>query len=289
MKIAIFGNIYKETILSHIQTICNFFSDKNTILLFEEKLYNYISCSGIMLPHVEIIRNRDFTADIALSIGGDGTFLNTASRIGDKGIPILGVNIGRLGFLVDVSDDNLIKALQTIIDGEYKIEERTLLHVETSDGTVLENPYALNEVAILKQDISSMIAINTIVNGEAVHTYEADGLLIATPTGSTAYSLSVGGPIITPQAQNFILSPVASHSLNVRPLIIPDNWVIELDVFSRTYSYMIAIDGRSQTMDDKTKLRIKKAGYTIKLIKQHEHTFFDTLKNKLMWGVDVRN
>lgn len=288
MKIAVFGNTNKETILSHIQVICEFFYNKNVTLLFEENLYNYVLNSEICLSHIEVISNQNFIADVALSVGGDGTLLNTASKIGDKNIPILGINIGRLGFLVDISDDNLLEALQDVIDGNYKIEERTLLHVKTSDGTVLENPYALNEVAVLKQDISSMIAINTIVNEEAVHTYEGDGLLVSTPTGSTAYSLSTGGPIVAPQAKSFILSPVASHSLNVRPLIIPDNWVIELDVFSRTHSYMLAVDGYSKTLCDKTKLRIKKADYTIRLIKQHDHTFFDTLKNKLMWGVDKR-
>ena len=142
---------------------------------------------------------------------------------------------------------------------------------------------------MLKQDSSSLLTVHTRINGENVHSYQADGLLVSTPTGSTAYSLSVGGPIVVPSSQNFILSPIASHSLSVRPLIIPDNWAVELDVNSRSHCYLIAIDGRSQVLEEKTKLKITKADYSIKVIKQLNHTFFDTLKNKLMWGVDKRN
>lgn len=290
MKIAIFGNTYRDVIVSHIQMIISYLKSKNVIFLFDEKLFDFlkkqIDFNG---TNTEIITGNDFMADLALSIGGDGTFLNTASQIGAKQIPILGINIGRLGFLADISDQEITKALDTFLDGEYMVEERTLLHVQTSDSSELEYPFALNEIAVLKQDGSSMISINTSVNGEVVHTYQADGLLISTPTGSTAYSLSVGGPIVIPQAQSFILSPVASHSLNVRPLIIPDTWDIELEIFSRNNSYLIAVDGRSKILDQKTKLRISKADYTIKVVKQKDYTFFDTLKNKLMWGVDKRN
>ena len=164
-----------------------------------------------------------------------------------------------------------------------------MLRVETSYGTTFDYPYALNEVSVLKQDSSSMLSITASVNGEMVHTYHADGLLVATPTGSTAYSMSVGGPLVVPEAENFILSPIASHSLNVRPLIVPDTWTFELEVHSRSQCYLVALDGRSKVLELTTKLKITKADYTIKIIKQLNHTFFDTLKNKLMWGVDKRN
>ncbi|NDV47470.1 NAD kinase [Paludibacter sp. 221] len=289
MRIAVFGNIYRETMLSQIKIIFDYFKNKQVTFLFEKVLYDFVSQSlETAALQIEVMRDDDFRADLALSIGGDGTFLNTASHIGAKQIPILGINIGRLGFLADVTDDRIIKALKAFEDGNYAIEERTLLHIQTSDNTALEYPFALNEIAILKQDSSSMISINTSVNGEVVHTYQADGLLVSTPTGSTAYSLSVGGPIVAPQAQNFILSPVASHSLNVRPLIIPDSWTIELEIFSRSNSYLIAVDGRSKVLDQKTRLRITKADYTIRVVKQKDYNFFDTLKNKLMWGVDKR-
>ncbi|HEY6913694.1 MAG TPA: NAD kinase [Paludibacter sp.] len=290
MKIAVFGNIYRTVILSHIELLFNYFKDKDVTLLLDSVLYEFAHdndkcCSG----RTEIITDNDFEADLALSIGGDGTFLNTAARIGRKNIPILGINTGRLGFLADVASEDILVALDAILDNKYIIQERSLLHVETSDGTTFDYPYALNEISVLNQDSSSMISITASVNGEMVHTYHADGLLVSTPTGSTAYSMSVGGPLVVPEAENFILTPIASHSLNVRPLIVPDTWTFELEVHSRSQCYLVALDGRSKVLELTTKLRITKADYTIKIIKQINHTFFDTLKNKLLWGVDKRN
>jgi len=290
MRIAIFGNIFRPVILSHIHVLFEYFKEKEVTLLLDKVLYEFVcNHAKLNLDHTQVIHDDNFEAELALSIGGDGTFLHTAARIGRKQIPILGINTGRLGFLADVSNENLIPALDAILANQFTIEERSLLYVETSDGSVFEYPYALNEVSVLKQDSSSMMSINASVNGEMVHTYQADGLIVSTPTGSTAYSMSVGGPLVVPQAMNFILSPVASHSLNVRPLIIPDSWVIELEVHSRSQNYLVAVDGRSMILNHKTKLRISKADYSVKIIKQLNHTFFDTLKNKLMWGVDKRN
>lgn len=290
MRIAVFGNIYRSVLLSHIQVLFEYFKDKEVVLLLDKELYEFVSEQGkCCMEHTEIIRDDSFEADMALSIGGDGTFLNTAARIGRKQIPILGINTGRLGFLADVSNEELLTALDAILEKKYSIQERTLLYVETSDGIAFDYPYALNEVSVLKQDSSSMMSITASVNGDMVHTYHADGLIVATPTGSTAYSMSVGGPLVVPEAENFILSPIASHSLNVRPLIVPDAWSLELEVHSRSQCYLVALDGRSKVLDLGIKLRIKKADYKIKVIKQLNHTFFDTLKNKLMWGVDKRN
>lgn len=290
MRIAVFGNIYRSVLLSHVELLFEYFKAKDVTLLLDNELHVFVSEHGkCCMGGTEIIVNDDFEADLALSIGGDGTFLNTAARIGRKQIPILGINTGRLGFLADVSTDEIVPALDAILDKKYSIQERTLLRVETSDGTTFDYPYALNEVSVLKQDSSSMLSITASVNGEMVHTYHADGLLVATPTGSTAYSMSVGGPLVVPEAENFILSPIASHSLNVRPLIVPDTWTFELEVHSRSQCYLVALDGRSKVLELTTKLKITKADYTIKIIKQLNHTFFDTLKNKLMWGVDKRN
>lgn len=290
MKIAIFGNIYRDIILTHIEMLFEHFKASDITFLLDFELCQYIKNNGkCCTEHTSIIDDDNFEADIVLSIGGDGTFLNTAAKVGRKQIPIIGINIGRLGFLADIPGENLIPAMEAILEKRYEIEERSLLYVETSDGITFDYPYALNEVAVLKQDSSSLLTVHTRINGENVHSYQADGLLVSTPTGSTAYSLSVGGPIVVPSSQNFILSPIASHSLSVRPLIIPDNWAVELDVNSRSNCYLIAIDGRSQVLEEKTKLKITKADYNIKVIKQLNHTFFDTLKNKLMWGVDKRN
>ncbi len=290
MRIAIFGNIFRPVILSHLQVLFEYFKEKEVTILLDKILYEFVcNHAKLNLGHTQVIQDDNFEAELALSIGGDGTFLHTAARIGRKQIPILGINTGRLGFLADVSNEDLIPALDAILASQFTVEERTLLYVEASDNTAFEYPYALNEVSILKQDSSSMMSINASVNGELVHTYQADGLIVSTPTGSTAYSMSVGGPLVVPQAQNIILSPVASHSLNVRPLIVPDTWVIELDVHSRSQNFLVALDGRSKILNYKTKLRISKADYTVKIVKQLNHTFFDTLKNKLMWGVDKRN
>lgn len=290
MRIAVFGNTFRTVILSHIQVLFEYSENKDITLLLEKELYEFVKEFGkFSLGNAELINDDNFHADIALSIGGDGTFLNTAARIGRKQIPILGVNNGRLGFLADIRSEELVFALEGILTSQFKVEDRTLLFIESSDGETFDYPYALNEVSVQKQDSSSMISINASVNGEMVHTYQADGLVISTPTGSTAYSMSVGGPLVVPQAQNFILSPVASHSLTVRPLIVPDSWIIDLEVHSRSRCYLVAIDGRSKVLEQSTKLKISKADFTVKVIKQINHTFFDNLKEKLMWGVDKRN
>ena len=290
IRIAVFGNKFRTVLLTHILGLLEYFSNKNVTLLLDNELFELVKeHNSDGYDFVEVIQNDDFLADIALSVGGDGTFLSTAARIGRKGIPILGINTGRLGFLADVSTDEIHTALNAIMSNQYSVEERSLLFAETSDGESFEYPYALNEVSVLKQDSSSMMSITASVNGQMVHTYHADGLIISTPTGSTAYSMSVGGPLLIPQTQNIILSPIASHSLNVRPLIIPDSWTIELEVHSRSACYLVALDGRSKVLEQATKLKITKADYNIKVIKQLNHTFFDTLKNKLMWGVDKRN
>jgi NAD+ kinase len=290
MRIAVFGNTYRTVILSHIKVMYEYFKNKDITLMLDKELFVFVSENGnCCMENTVIIENDDFVADLAFSIGGDGTFLNTAARIGRKQIPILGINTGRLGFLADVPSEDLLSALEAILSKRFFVEERTLIFVNTSDGTLFDYPYALNEISVQKQDSSSMISINASVNGEMVHTYQADGLIVSTPTGSTAYSMSVGGPLVAPQSQTFILSPVASHSLNVRPLIVPDSWTIDLEVNSRSQCYLVALDGRSKVLGQSTKLKITKADYTIKVIKQLNHTFFDTLKNKLMWGVDKRN
>ncbi|HOV83256.1 MAG TPA: NAD kinase [Paludibacteraceae bacterium] len=290
MKVAIFGNIYRPMILPCAKIVFDYFTQQKITMLCESQLYKFIKeTKEFDLQGVKVIDNDFFEADLAVSIGGDGTFLNTAARIGNKGIPILGINTGRLGFLADISSEEIIPAFEAILNSQYRIENRTTLLVTTSDETTFEYPYALNEVSVSKQDSSSMISINATVNGEFINTYQADGLIVATPTGSTAYSMSVGGPIVVPQAQDFILSPVASHSLNVRPIIIPDSWIIELEVHSRTHSFLASLDGRSKVLNQTTKLIISKAPFTIKVIKQIHHTYFNTLKNKLMWGMDKRN
>lgn len=289
MKIAIFSTTYKEEIDAPLRQTVNFLLGHGVDVLIERDFYSQIATKMKNFPTCKTINTDALKADLVISIGGDGTFLTTAACIGDKNIPILGINTGRLGFLADVAHEEIDTILQELLDGRYHVEERTVLELSTSDGSEKNYPFALNEVAILKQDLSSMISIRASVNNEILNTYQADGLIIATPTGSTAYSMSVGGPLLVPQAQNLIIAPVASHSLNVRPLIIPDSWYIDLEIDSRSKSFLISLDGRSQVMPQTTKLHIAKANYTIKVIKPLHHSFFKTLKNKLMWGADKRN
>ena len=289
MKIAIFSTTYKEEIDAPLRQTVNFLLSHGVDVLIERDFYSQIATKMKNFPICKTINTDTLNADLVISIGGDGTFLTTAACIGDKNIPILGINTGRLGFLADVAHEEVGNILQELLDGRYLVEERTVLELSTSDGSQKNYPFALNEVAILKQDLSSMISIRASVNNEFLNTYQADGLIIATPTGSTAYSMSVGGPLLVPQAQNLIIAPVASHSLNVRPLIIPDSWYIDLEIDSRSKSFLISLDGRSQVMPQTTKLHIAKANYTIKVIKPLHHSFFKTLKNKLMWGADKRN
>ncbi len=289
-RIALFGNLHRNDLREELQMLVNFVNGKNITVLVEDYMMHYLNENfpAASFDRVEIIEDDNFDADLALSVGGDGTFLNTALRVGSKDIPILGINSGRLGFLADVAKDEIIPALQEVLDEKYSIQKRNVIHVRTLDSIRLDSPYALNDVAISKQDSSSMIIVNAYANNELINRYQADGLIVATPTGSTAYSMSVGGPIIVPQAGTFVISPVASHSLNVRPLIVPDDWVIDLEVESRSNSYLISIDGRSKILDHRTRLQIKKADYQIQVLKTLDHTFFDTLRKKLMWGIDGR-
>ncbi|MHB9056043.1 MAG: NAD kinase [Paludibacteraceae bacterium] len=290
MRIAIFGNLHRTEMEDQLLQLVNFFHQKNVVVLLEEYMQHHIAEKfNHTFDRIELISDDNFSADLALSIGGDGTFLNTAARVGKKDTPILGINTGKLGFLADVAKDEIIPTLQGVFENKYTIEKRSLLKIQTLDGTRLDAPYALNDIAISKQDSNSMIIVNARTNGELINSYQADGLIISTPTGSTAYSMSAGGPIVVPQAHSFVISPVASHSLTVRPLIVPDDYVIELDVVSRSNSYLISIDGRSKILDQSTHLRLKKADYCIQVLKPLNHTFFETLRNKLLWGVDKRN
>ncbi len=240
--------------------------------------------------NVKIIHDKTFDLDLVLSVGGDGTFLRTALEVNKQPIPILGINTGRLGFLADVGGNQIDEALDELFRGDYKVEERSLLRIMDMDERAFDGfHYALNEVAILKRDTSSMITVHTYLNDDYLTSYVADGLVIATPTGSTAYSMSVNGPVLLPQNRNFVLSPVAPHSLNVRPIVIPDNFVITLNVESRTNSFLASLDGRSEDFPVGTSLKISKAGFSTRVIKRFNQTFYQTLRQKLMWGTDARS
>ena len=293
MQILVFGNKYKLKFINSVKDLFFKLKHRGANILFDKEFAQEIQASGMLDISEFNVFNNDFSGDIAISLGGDGTLLTTANRIGNRQIPILVINLGRLGFLTDVQAHELDNLDDIIFNKKYKVDDRIVLRAEIKSSLLTPNSslveYSLNEIAVLKQDLSSMISIDVSLNDEPLHTYQADGLLVSTPTGSTAYSLSVGGPIMMPENHNLIIAPVASHSLNVRPLIIPDNWKIDLKVSSRSHSYLASIDGRSITMPDTATISISKADYTVRIIRLEGHSFLNTLKTKLMWGADVRS
>lgn len=289
MKFAIFGNTYQPRKSYHIKTLFDILKRRNAEVYVCRDFHRFLSSDmGFGTPVAGLFDSDDFDADMVISVGGDGTFLKAASRVGRREIPILGINTGRLGFLADVSPEEIEAAFEEIYNQHYKVEERSVLQLLSNDRRLQSSPYALNEIAVLKRDSSSMITVHTSINGAYLTTYQADGLIIATPTGSTAYSLSVGGPIIVPHSNTIAITPVAPHSLNMRPIVIPDDWEITLDVESRSHNFLVAIDGRSESCKETNQLTIRKADYRTKVVKRYEHTFFETLRNKMMWGVDKR-
>ena len=289
MKFAIFGNVYQAKKSSSAEDLFRLLKQHDAEICICREFYYFLTdVLHIDIPDAELFDGSNFTADMVISMGGDGTFLKAASRVGRKNIPILGINTGRLGFLADISPEEMEETFNEIHENRYKVEERSVLQLKCDNEKLQRDPYALNEIAVLKRDSSSMISIHTAINGAPLTTYQADGLVIATPTGSTAYSLSVGGPVIVPHSKTIAITPVAPHSLNVRPIVICDDWEITLDVESRSHNFLVAIDGRSETCRETTRLSISRADYTIKVVKRFNHIFFDTLRNKMMWGADVR-
>jgi NAD+ kinase len=229
------------------------------------------------------------TIDCMISLGGDGTMLDTVTLVQDKGIPIMGINFGRLGFLASIGKDDIASAIDSLINRTYVLDERTLIHVDSNIPLFGTVPYGLNEFSIHKQDVSPMIKIHTYLNGEFLNTYWADGLIVATPTGSTGYSLSCNGPIVFPDSGSFVITPVAPHNLNLRPIIIPDNNVISFEVEGRTEQYICALDARREIVPKSVQIAIKKEAFMVNLIRLNENNFLQTLRNKLLWGFDKRN
>ena len=289
-RCAIFGNTYQPKKCEAVQKLFDALTAFGFVPLIDRPFFEYLSEDmHIAVPAHQLITDDSFEADFAVSMGGDGTFLTTAMRVGDKQIPILGINTGRLGFLADFSLDDISETLKHLQDDLLRKEKCNVLQVECSEGQMQGYPFALNEVAVLKRDNSSMISIRVDLGGEYLTTYQADGLIVNTPTGSTGYALSVGGPVMLPGSQNLGLVPVAPHGLTVRPLTLPDDLEITLTVESRSHNFLVAIDGRSESCQDSTKLVIRKAPYQVVVLKRPETTFLHTLRSKLLWGSDTRN
>ena len=283
MTIAIFGNTLRSQTIREVKHIIEFLQLRGVNIVLSHELRQEAFTREF--PSVEdYSAHAGETIDFALSVGGDGTFLTTASLIGHLDIPILGINCGHLGYLAEVQTDNIDVVLDQLISNKYTIEQRRMLEVTCQQDGKIASPYALNEVGILKSGLSSMITVEVSLNGEFLHNYKADGLLIATPTGSTAYNLSVGGPLLDPHVNAIILSPVATHSLNIRPLVVLDDSKIDVRILSRNGNYLLSVDGRSQVLSQDIQLHIERSQRTIKLVRIDGQTFMQSLKDKLNWG-----
>lgn len=292
MKVAIYGRLTQDNTSEHIQLLFHKLNEYNVEMLIYEPLYKFllqkVQIKGIVKTF-NSFSDLNKNTDCMLSIGGDGTFLETLTYIRNSGIPVLGINTGRLGFLANVAKTEISSAVDALVKKKFSIEKRALLSVTAPNNLFGEINYALNELTIFKKDSSSMITIHTYINGDYLNSYFADGLIIATPTGSTAYSLSCGGPLVMPSSQNFVITPIAPHNLNVRPLIISDDNEIKLKVEGRCSDYLASLDSRNEIIDSSIELTIKKADFYFHFIKLENQNFFNTIRNKLLWGLDKRN
>jgi NAD+ kinase len=293
MKVAVFGTTVSDSFAPVLNEFFGFLKTNNIEVQLYQPFYSYLVEELKTEPFYTSFFNSysDFknSCDFIFSVGGDGTFLHSVLSIRNFDIPVIGVNSGRLGFLADISENQVQNALTQIFNHNYSLIERTMLQVDFCGKDNLDFNFALNEMTVLKTDTSSMINIYAYLGNELLNNYWADGLIIATPTGSTAYSLSVGGPILTPDSENFVITPLAPHNLTVRPLVVPDNYEIELKVEGRGTHFLTSLDFRSVAVELSTVIKVKKANFKLKTLQLPGQTFFSTLRNKLMWGIDRRN
>lgn len=293
MKVAVFGTTVSDSFVPVLNEFFGFLKANNIeVQLFQPFYYflvDELKAEPFYTSFFSSYFDFDNSCDFIFSVGGDGTFLHSVLNIRNFDIPVVGVNSGRLGFLADISENQVQNALSQIFNHNYAIIERSMLQVDFCGMNNLDFNFALNEMTVLKTDTSSMINIYAYLGKELLNNYWADGLIIATPTGSTAYSLSVGGPILTPDSENFVITPLAPHNLTVRPLVVPDNYEIELKIEGRGTHFLTSLDFRSVAVDLSTIIKIKKAGFKLKTLQLPDQTFFSTLRNKLMWGIDRRN
>lgn len=292
-KIAIFGRIFNSSVSPYVDHLFEYLLKNNIKAVIHTEFYDFLLQNKYCPSNLETFSSHeDLPKDISfmLSLGGDGTMLAAVSIIKDSGIPIAGINFGRLGFLANIQKSKIEEALDKILNNEFHIQQRTLLTVKSTDKSLFNGEnFALNDITVFRYDSSSMITIDAIIDEELLNSYWADGLIIATPTGSTAYSLSCGGPIIMPGSGNFVVTPISPHNLNVRPIVISENITLKLRIESRSEKFVLSCDSRSETLSTDTELLITKAPFSVNLIRLEKNGYFSTLREKLLWGIDVRN
>jgi NAD+ kinase len=292
MLVALYNRTFDEQDVPILLNILKMLNDHKLQLIFYKDFYEKLQ------PYMQFDYSpRFFTGkkdlpphtDMLFSLGGDGTLLDTICFVGNSNIPVIGINLGRLGFLAAIPEEEVEGAILALVRGSYTIEKRTLLHLDASVPLFNGAPFALNEFTIHRKDSSSMIKIHTYLNGEFLNTYWADGLIVATPTGSTGYSLSCAGPVIFPQTSSFAITPVAPHNLNTRSIVVPDDNIISFEVEGRTEQFLCTLDARTEVITSSVQLAVKKENFTISLVRPDEHNFLKTIRQKLYWGIDRRN
>lgn len=292
MKVALYSRVFEQEQKEEIQRLLQQLDNNNIQPVLYHDFYMQVkdvldfSSTPLLFqePH-----ELDDSFECMISLGGDGTLLDTVTMVQDKKIPLLGINFGRLGFLASIGREELDSAVAALVNHTFVKDERTLIHLDSNTSLFGATPYGLNEFAIHKLDTSSMIKIHTYLNGEFLNTYWADGLIVATPTGSTGYSLSCNGPVVFPESGSFVITPVAPHNLNVRPLVVPDNNIISFEIEGRTDSFLCTLDSRKAIVQKDVQVAVKKEDFSINLLRLNETNFLQTLRNKLSWGLDRRN
>jgi NAD+ kinase len=292
MKVAIYSRVIDTDQQADVQDLFTELTRNNIKAVIYYPFFETIRSCFTQVDSVQVFRTADEldqSIDFLISLGGDGTMLDTVTLVQNKNIPVLGINFGRLGFLASIGRKALHSAVRALVNRTYVIDKRSLIHLDGDKMLFNEMPYGLNEFAIHKTDTSPMIKIHTYLNGEFLNTYWADGVIVSTPTGSTGYSLSCGGPIVFPESCSFVITPVAPHNLNVRPIIVPDNNIISFEVEGRTDHFICALDSRKEVVDKKTLVAVRRESFNFNLVRLNENNFLQTLREKLSWGLDTRN
>lgn len=292
MKIGIYGRDFNNNVLPYIQQVFDCLIQSKAEVYVYDKFYTFIS-DKLFLPQ----QFQTFTAQVDLkstinvlvSLGGDGTMLDTVTLVKNTGIPIIGINFGRLGFLASINKEGLQRAIDGILNNDFTLDVRSLLEVNSNQKLFGNFNFALNDFTIHKRDTSAMILIHCYQDGEFLNSYWADGLIVATPTGSTAYSMSCGGPIVFPRSGNFVITPISPHNLNVRPVVLSDSSILTFEIEGRSAKYLVSCDSRTEVIDSTIKLQVKRASFNINLIRLNNESYLSTLRNKLLWGIDTRN
>jgi len=292
MKVAIYSRIVDETDQGEVQHLFDELKRQRIEPVVYHSFYEKIQSGFNFSPSLSVFKDSselNASIDFLISLGGDGTLLDTVSLVRDKNIPVLGINFGRLGFLAGIGKEELTSAVTALVNRTFVVDKRSLIHLDADKSLFDKVPYGLNEFAIHKTDTSPMIKIHTYLNGEFLNTYWADGLIVSTPTGSTGYSLSCGGPVVFPDSESFVINPVAPHNLNVRPIVVPDNNIISFEIEGRSDHFICALDSRKELVDKNVQLAVRREEFTLSLVRLNENNFLQTLRNKLSWGLDTRN